>query len=102
MNELDELRARAEKAEAERDHWKANHADMVKRAALWSQRPDLPVDRIPAFLEMAILQRKVRAMQAEIDRLMLEFCPNEMTKRQMAEWEACQRLVPGSILLKTK
>jgi hypothetical protein len=32
--------------------------------------------------------------QAEIDRLMLEFCPAEMTGEQIARWEAAQ--VPAS------
>lgn len=32
--------------------------------------------------------------QAEIDRLMLEFCPAEMSKEQMANWEAHQRRAP--------
>ncbi|MES2730012.1 MAG: hypothetical protein V4621_07980 [Pseudomonadota bacterium] len=83
-----------EKLIAERDHWKANHADMVKRAGLLSQRDDLPVDRLPAYREMEALQRAVQAKQAEIDRLMLEFCPGEMTAEQMAEWERHQRRVP--------
>lgn len=80
-------------AEAERDHWKANHADMVKRAALLSQRDDLPVDRLPAYRELEALQKLVGAKQAEIDRLMLEFCPDEMTAEQIAECEKHQRVV---------
>lgn len=47
---------RAEKAEAERDQWKAQHADMVKRCALLRERDDLPVDRIPAYQELVRLQ----------------------------------------------
>lgn len=86
----------AEHAEAERDHWKANHADIVNRAALLSQRDDLPVDRLPAYREMERLQKEVGAKQAEIDRLMLEFCPNEMTPEQIEEWGRRQRMVPGS------
>lgn len=44
---------------AEVEHWKANHADMVARKALLEQRPDLPVDRIPAYREMERLQREL-------------------------------------------
>ncbi len=33
--------------------------------------------------------------QAEIDRLMLEWCPDEMTPRQMAEWATHQVAAPG-------
>ena len=40
------------------------------------------------------------AQQAEIDRLMLEFCPNEMSKEQMATWEASQRVVSPEELQK--
>ncbi|MDO8417732.1 MAG: hypothetical protein Q7S87_16150 [Agitococcus sp.] len=40
-------------------HWKANHTDMVNRAAILAQREDLPVDRLPAFREMARLQARV-------------------------------------------
>lgn len=34
---------------ADAAHWRANHAHMVARCAYLHQRPDLPVDRIPAF-----------------------------------------------------
>lgn len=44
---------------ADRDHWKANHDQMVARKALLEQRPDLPVDRIPAYKEMEQLQREL-------------------------------------------
>lgn len=91
---LSAINMAVEKLIAEREHWKANHADIVKRAALLSQRDDLPVDRLPAYREMEALQKTVQAKQAEIDRLMLEFCPDEMTPEQMADWERHQRGVP--------
>lgn len=34
---------------AERDHWKANHDQMVQRNSVLRERPDLPVDRLPAI-----------------------------------------------------
>lgn len=37
------------------------------------------------------LRRDVGAMQAQIDRLMLEHCPNEMTAEQLAEWGRHQK-----------
>lgn len=37
------------------------------------------------------LRKELDAKQAEIDRLMLEFCPDEMTEEQKAEWAARQR-----------
>lgn len=39
---------------------------------------------------------KVEALQAKIDMLMLEYCPKEMTKDQLARWEACQVKVEES------
>ena len=42
------------------------------------------------------LEREVEAKQAEIDRLMLEYCPEDMTPGQIVEWAKCQRAVePG-------
>lgn len=37
------------------------------------------------------LRVEVARKQAEIDRLMLEYCPDEMTAEQLAEWSAHQR-----------
>lgn len=37
------------------------------------------------------------SLQAEIDRLMLEFCPDEMTKEQMENWEKHQKVSDISI-----
>lgn len=34
------------------------------------------------------LERQLAAAQAKIDRLMLEFCPDEMTPEQLANYEA--------------
>lgn len=33
--------------------------------------------------------------QAKIDRLMLEYCPDEMTKEQLLKWAKHQRVVKG-------
>lgn len=38
-------------------------------------------------------KRIVDAMQAKIDFLMLEWCPNEMTAEQFEAWAAAQRSV---------
>ena len=35
--------------------------------------------------------KEIAAKQAEIDRLMWEFCPQEMTPEQVANWEAHQQ-----------
>lgn len=34
----------------------------------------------------------IDALEAKIDALMLEFCPDEMTPKQIKNWERCQRL----------
>ena len=39
-------------------------------------------------------QREIDALQAKLDRLMIEHCPDEMTEEQRANWAAAQRAVP--------
>ena len=39
-------------------------------------------------------RREVKAMQAEIDALMLEFCPERMTPAQIKEWARHQKPSP--------
>jgi hypothetical protein len=48
--------------------WKANHADMVVRNKLLLERPDLPVDRIPAMERLIDLQVENRALRADLTR----------------------------------
>ena len=36
---------------------------------------------------------KIASLQAKIDALMLEYCPEDMTKEQMAEYELHQEIV---------
>lgn len=40
-------------------------------------------------------QDKIAALEAKIDALMLEYCPDEMTKEQLGNWAAHQRPVQG-------
>jgi hypothetical protein len=40
--------------------------------------------------EIVKLEREVEAAQAKIDALMLEYCPDEMTEDQVANWERHQ------------
>lgn len=54
--EIERLQARVAELTQQEAHWKANHDDLAKRNALLSQRPDLPVDRIPAHAELRALQ----------------------------------------------
>lgn len=52
-----------------------------------------------ALAEIERLRVRIEAqrdvMQAEIDALMYEHCPEDMTPEQRAEWEASQRAVVG-------
>ena len=44
------------------------------------------------FLEQISKQgRRINHLQAKIDQLMLEYCPEEMTEEQIAEWGKHQR-----------
>ena len=44
-----------------------------------------------------LVLRELGARQAQIDRLMLEYCPDEMTPEQLAAWGKHQR--PGRLSL---
>ena len=39
-------------------------------------------------------QREIDAIQAKLDRVMLEHCPDEMTEEQKKNWADAQRAVP--------
>lgn len=43
------------------------------------------------YIPWQAYQAAHNAQQAIIDRLMLEWCPDEMSKEQMAAWESAQR-----------
>lgn len=43
--------------------------------------------------EIESLRQQLSAAQAKIDELMLEYCPEEMTNEQLAEYEKHQRAV---------
>lgn len=54
---------------------------------------DMPlviVEQCIRFKEAALLE--IGYLQAQIDRLMLEYCPDEMTKKQLDEWGKNQKL----------
>lgn len=41
------------------------------------------------------LEQERKRLQARVDALMLEYCPDEMTPEQIAEWERHQQAVPN-------
>jgi hypothetical protein len=56
-------------------------------------RPLALADFIPLLQKAA---DRIDGLQAQIDELMLEYCPDDMTPDQMAEWERHQVLVKSS------
>ena len=48
--------------------------------------------RTSLLLYVGELERDAAAKQAHIDRLMLEYCPDEMTSEQTEEWKRHQRV----------
>lgn len=58
-----------------------------------SERDDLGESLAQVKVKNEVLIQQLNAAQAEIDELMLEYCPNEMTKEQLDEWARHQRAV---------
>lgn len=48
----------------ERDHWKANHDEMVARNALLRNRPDLPIERIRGYEE---IMKRITDLESQIN-----------------------------------
>lgn len=71
-----------DKSEAKRLVAQVCHSDPVTAKGEYC----LTLDELVAFGRAA-----AAAQQAEIDRLMLEFCPEEMAPEQLANWAAHQR-----------
>jgi hypothetical protein len=69
MARIAELERKNVIEEAKSRHWKANHDNMVTKAAFLSQRPDLPVDRIPAYQELI----QLRALIAQLTPIALGY-----------------------------
>lgn len=55
---------------------------------LRQQFPETPYHRDQLHRDAA---DEIERLQARIDALMLEHCPDEMTQEQLANWAACQR-----------
>ena len=62
------LTARVKTLEGERDHWKANHDSVLGKYRLATQRPDLPVDRLPAIRKLEALEAKLAAAEKALER----------------------------------
>lgn len=64
QEEIQELRANLAEAKKGAEHWKSNHASVVAKLRLFTQREDLPVDRLPAYAYVLELERKLTESQA--------------------------------------
>lgn len=67
------LRDVANKYKTEIKQLKANHKNMVERNALLRQRPDLPVDRIPAHKQLIELQSAVAEERQDCAKIVRSF-----------------------------
>ena len=68
--------------------------DIVERLREWGTSGDHASTIIrEAANEILSLRQQLGAKQAQIDALMLEFCPDEMTQDQLDEWARNQRKV---------
>ncbi len=86
MNELQRrLHNAAIVAESDGDEW--GHAGVMRDAIAEIERH---------LAGLGDLARYAKHLQARIDALMLEYCPDEMTPEQIAEWERHQRAVPNA------
>jgi hypothetical protein len=47
--------------------------------------------------EVELLRDKCKWLQARLDALMLEYCPEEMSEEQKAEWARNQVAVPDTL-----
>ena len=63
-----------------------NEADFQRQRALMAEHH---ANVMQGFAEVAA--RKADALQAQLDALMLEFCPEEMTEAQKENWARHQR-----------
>lgn len=62
-------------------------ADMVAALAQAEKSGEsVTQDAVECIIDLAGMQQQLDAKQAVIDRLMLEYCPDEMTVEQVAEW----------------
>lgn len=64
LDQLEAERQQREAAEKERDALKSAHDNLVTRCALLRQRPDLPIDRIPAYEALVKAQDALRVSKS--------------------------------------
>ena len=70
QEEIQELRANLAEAKNAAEHWKSNHHNVVAKLRLFTQREDLPVDRLPAYQYVLELERKLAESQARTAQIL--------------------------------
>ena len=53
--------------------------------------------KVLSCFEQVALQQQNEALQAQVDSLMLEFCPYEMTEEQLEVWGSHQRAAGDNV-----
>lgn len=74
----------------------------TKGAALnWyrNELTDAKHDIERALQSITTLEKELQAKQAEVDRLMLEYCPDQMSVEQIVNWSNHQRALENDKLL---
>lgn len=67
--QLDSERLISKQLAEQVEHWRANHDNVVAKLRLFTQRDDLPVDRLPAYEYVLELENKLAEAQALLKRL---------------------------------
>lgn len=68
-------------------------AELLRLAEIEKERWGVVATRNAAIERAYKAEAELAALQARIDALMLEFCPEDMTEEQVAAWSARQRVV---------
>lgn len=85
-----DLHDRINALEKEVTHWKANHANEVKRARILKERTDMPMERVAAYHQWESDLASLFKMTAEVKRLRALKFPAELRKMwsgsEVQEW----------------
>lgn len=68
-DELDDTHKKLAEAQSSEAHWRANHDSIVRKLRLFTQRDDLPVDRLPAYGYVLELENQLAEAQAKLAHL---------------------------------
>lgn len=69
LDELADVRKQLEEAQSSEAHWRDNHDNVVRKLRLFTQRDDLPVDRLPAYEYVLELEKKLAEAQARLKEM---------------------------------